>query len=59
MITSNNIKIYSKEEAKELLSIAKEQSSKSEDGADDQEKTSRKQMIPKIIFKRYGSRASE
>ncbi len=38
LITSNNIKIYSEEEAKELLSIAKEQSSKSEDGADDQEK---------------------
>ncbi len=38
LITSNNIKIYSEEEAKELLSIAKEQSEKSEDGTDEQEK---------------------
>ncbi len=38
LITSNNIKIYTEEEAKELLSIAKEQSAKSEDGNDEQEK---------------------
>ena len=38
LITSNNIKIYSEEEAKELISLAKEQTAKSEDGNDDQEK---------------------
>ena len=38
LITSNNIKIHSEEEAKELISLAKEQSSKSEDGLEDQEK---------------------
>ena len=38
LITSNNIKIHSEEEAKELISLAKEQSSKSEDGSEDQEK---------------------
>ena len=38
LITSNNIKIHTEEEAKELISLAKEQSSKNEDGADDQEK---------------------
>ena len=37
-ITSNNIKIYSEEEAKELISIAKEQSDKTEEGTEDQEK---------------------
>ena len=38
LITSNNIKIHTEEEAKELISLAKEQSSKNEDGADNQEK---------------------
>ena len=38
LITSNNIKIYSEEEAKELITLAKEQSAKSEEGSDDQEK---------------------
>ena len=37
-ISSNNIKIYSEEEAKELTLLAKEQNSKSDEGADDQEK---------------------
>ena len=38
LISSNNIKIYSEEEAKELRSLAKEENSKSEEGSDDQEK---------------------
>ncbi len=38
LITSNNIKIYSEEEAKELMSLAKEQNNKSDDGSDEQEK---------------------
>ena len=38
LITSNNIKIHTEEEAKELISLAKEQTSKSEDGGEDQEK---------------------
>ena len=38
LITSNNIKIHSEDEAKELISLLKEQSSKTEDGSDDQEK---------------------
>ncbi len=38
LITSNNIKIHSEEEAKELINLAKEQTAKSEDGGDDQEK---------------------
>ena len=38
LITSNNIKIYSEEEAKELISLAKEQTTKSEEGSDEQEK---------------------
>ena len=38
LITSNNIKIHSEEEAKELITLAKEQTAKSEDGGDDQEK---------------------
>ncbi len=38
LITSNNIKIYSEEEAKELKNIAKENSNKSEDGAEGEEK---------------------
>ncbi len=38
LITSNNIKIYSEDEAKELASLAKEQSTKSEDGTEEQEK---------------------
>ena len=38
LITSNNIKIHTEEEAKELISLAKEQSSKTEEGADEQEK---------------------
>ena len=37
-ITSNNIKIYSEEEAKELISLAKEQTAKSEEGNEEQEK---------------------
>ncbi len=38
LITSNNIKIYSEEEAKELISLAKEQTNKSEEGSEEQEK---------------------
>ena len=38
LITSNNIKIYTEEEAKELISLAKEQSSKNEEGAEENEK---------------------
>ena len=38
LIKSNNIKIHSEEEAKELISLAKEQSSKTEEGTEDQEK---------------------
>ena len=38
LIISNNIKIYSEEEAKELISLAKEQTAKSEEGVEDQEK---------------------
>ena len=38
LITSNNIKIYSEEEAQELITLAKEQSSKAEEGSEDQEK---------------------
>ena len=38
LITSNNIKIYSEEEAKELITLAKEQTAKSEEGGDDTEK---------------------
>ena len=38
LISSNNIKIYSEEEAKELISLAKEQTAKTDEGADDQEK---------------------
>ena len=38
LISSNNIKIYSEEEAKELILIAKEQTAKSEEGTEDQEK---------------------
>ena len=37
-IISNNIKIYSEEEAKELVLLAKEQTAKSDDGVEDQEK---------------------
>ena len=37
-IISNNIKIYTEEEAKELNSLTKEQSAKSEDSNDEQEK---------------------
>ncbi len=37
-IVSNNIKIHSEEEANELISLAKEQTTKAEDGSDDQEK---------------------
>ncbi len=37
-IKSNNIKIYSEEEAKELISLVKDQNAKTEDGVDDQEK---------------------
>ncbi len=37
-ISSNNIKIYSEEEAQELISLAKEQTAKTDEGADDQEK---------------------
>ncbi len=38
LIISNNIKIYTEEEAKELLSLAKEKSSKAEENSEDQEK---------------------
>ncbi len=38
LITSNNIKIHTEEEAKELASLAKEQSTKSDEVADEQEK---------------------
>ncbi len=38
LITSNNIKIYSEEEAKELISLAKEQTIKSEEVSEEQEK---------------------
>ena len=38
LITSNNIKIYTEEEAKELISLTKEQTTKSEDGNEEQEK---------------------
>jgi len=38
LITSNNIKIHSEEEAKELITLAKEQTAKSEEGSDEQEK---------------------
>ena len=38
LITSNNIKIYSDEEAKELITQAKEQTAKSEEGGEEQEK---------------------
>ena len=38
LIIGNNIKIYSEEEAKELISLAKEQSAKSDEGAEEQEK---------------------
>ena len=37
-IKSNDIKIYSEEEAKELISLAKEQANKTEEGSEDQEK---------------------
>ena len=37
-ITSNDIKIYSEEEAKELISLAKEQTAKNEEVSEDQEK---------------------
>ncbi len=38
LITSNNIKIYSEEEAQELIALAKEQSAKTEEGSEEQEK---------------------
>jgi len=38
LIISNNIKIYTEEEAKELISLAKEQSSKTDEGSDENEK---------------------
>ena len=38
LITSNNIKIHSEEEAKELISLAKEQNVQAEEGSDEQEK---------------------
>ncbi len=38
LITSNNINIYSEDEANELISLAKEQSSKSDDTTNEQEK---------------------
>ncbi len=38
LITSSNIKIYSEEEAKELISIAKDETNKTEDGSDEEEK---------------------
>ena len=45
-LESNSIKIYSEEEAKELISLAKEQTAKSEDANDEQEKiATRKQQM--------------
>ena len=38
LIISNNIKIYSEEEAKELIALAKDRESKSEDASEEQEK---------------------
>ena len=38
LITSNNIVIHSEEEAKELIALAKEQTTKTEEGTEDQEK---------------------
>ncbi len=38
LITSNNIKIYSEDEAKELIALAKEQTEKAEDATSEQEK---------------------
>ncbi len=38
LITSNNIKIYSEEEASELIALAKEQNAKTEDSNEDKEK---------------------
>ncbi len=38
LIISNNIKIYTEEEANELISLAKDQTTKSEDGNEEQEK---------------------
>ncbi|MDA9742010.1 RNA polymerase sigma factor RpoD [Pelagibacteraceae bacterium] len=38
LITSNNIKIYSEEEAQELISFTKEQNNKNEEEAEDKEK---------------------
>ena len=38
LITSNNIVIHSEEEAKELIALAKEQTVKTEEGTEDQEK---------------------
>ena len=38
LITSNNIQIHSEEEAKELISLAKERTSKTEEGTEEQEK---------------------
>ncbi len=38
LIISNNIKIYTDEEAKELISLAKDQATKSENGNEEQEK---------------------
>ena len=38
LITSNNIKIYSEEEASELIALAKEQNAKNEDSNEDKEK---------------------
>ena len=38
LIISNDIKIYSEDEAKELIAIAKEKNSKTEEGSEDQEK---------------------
>ena len=38
LIISNNIKIYSEEEAKELISLAKDEASKSEENTEEEEK---------------------
>ncbi len=38
LIISNNIKIYTEDEAKELIALAKEKASKAEDGSEDKEK---------------------
>ena len=45
LITSNNIKIHSEEEAKELITLAKEQTAKSEEVSDEQEKSKQEKLM--------------